>query len=247
MNKLLFYIFIAFASIQLSAQETVTDTVSTVTFIPVDTAAIYTPRTFEPGFKEQYTGNDFVYEHKAVAKSGWERFKEWLGNVLDEIFSFGDGAQRTPTYALIIRIAGIIILLLVVYFIVRAILGKEANLWIFGRSRKNITVQDIHQENIHQMNFAQLIEETKQNNNYRLGIRYYYLWLLKKLSNREIIDWHWDKTNTDYLYEIKDANLRKDFEYLSYVYDYSWYGEFNIDETAFRKAEKAFIKTINSL
>ncbi len=247
MNKLFFYILIAFAPVQLSAQETVTDSISTVTFVPVDAATVYTPRNFEPGFKERYTGNDFVYERKAVAKSGWERFKEWLANVLDEIFSFGDGAQRTPTYAFIIRIAGIIILLMVVYFIVSAILGKEANLWIFGRSRKNIAVQDIHQENIHQMNFAQLVEETKQNKNYRLGIRYYYLWLLKKLSNREIIDWHWDKTNTDYLYEIKDASLRKDFEYLSYVYDYSWYGEFDIDETAFRKAEKAFIKTINSL
>lgn len=247
MNKFLFYIFFVFASVQLSAQETVTDSVPVLTFIPVDTTAAYTPRNFEPGFKERYTGNDFIYEHKAVAKSGWERFKEWLQDVLDEIFSFGDGAQRTPAYALIIRIIGIIILLLVVYFIVRAILGKEANLWIFGRSRKNIAVQDIHQENIHQMNFSQLIEETKKSGNYRLGVRYYYLWLLKKLSNREIIDWHWDKTNTDYLYEIKDSGLRKDFEYLSYVYDYSWYGEFDIDQAAFSKAEKAFVKTINSL
>ena len=133
------------------------------------------------------------------------------------------------------------------YLIIKIIVNKEGSFRIFGRSARNITVNEVFEEDIHHMDFGQLIAGTKHKEDYRLAIRYYYLWLLKKLAAREIIDWHPDKTNTDYVYEIKDGALRKDFEYLSYVYDYSWYGEFTVDATAFGKAEKAFIKTINTL
>src|SRR5690606_29549709 len=108
--------------------------------------------------------------------------------------------------------------------------------WIFGRARKNIEVQDITEEDINQMDFRELINTKKNEGDYRLAIRYYYLWLLKTLANREIIAWHSDKTNSDYLYEIKDNTLRKEFEYLSYVYDYSWYGEFTVDDAGYAKA-----------
>ncbi len=215
--------------------------------IPTDTLVTTTPRKFEPGFKDDYRGDDFVYEKKSQGESLWDRFLKWLGDVLDDIFSFGSGVEGAPAYAIIIRIFLFLVLGFVVYLIVRALINKEGNLWIFGRSAKNIAVHDLTEENIHQMDFRSLIEDTRRSGDYRLGIRYYYLWLLKSLSAREIIDWHWDKTNTDYLYEIKDAAMRKDFEYLSYIYDYSWYGEFEIDSTAFAKAEKAFLKTLNTL
>ena len=47
--------------------------------------------------------------------------------------------------------------------------------------------------------------------------------------------------------EIPSSNLKKEFDYLSYVYDYSWYGEFTIDKVAFEKAEMRFNKTLNTL
>jgi hypothetical protein len=220
-------------------------------FTPVEDSTAVTPdapvfeeRSFTPGYKEKYTDDEFVYERKSTGKSQWERFKEWLAEVLRDLFSFSDSASKGTTIAL--RILAAIIILAVVYFIVRAILNKEG-MWIFGKNRKKIHVEDAIAENIHVMDFNKLVNETKASGNYRLAVRYYYLWLLKKLSLREIIDWHFDKTNSDYLYEITDSRLKKDFEYLSYLYDYSWYGEFPLDETSFAKAEKAFQKTINTL
>ncbi|WP_159799755.1 DUF4129 domain-containing protein [Flavobacterium sp. MK4S-17] len=247
MNKLLLYIFL-FTCTASSFSQPITDSVQpTETVYPVYTDSVYySKREFTPGFKEKYNDTDFVYENKAKVTSLWERFKTWLGNLLNDIFSFGDNTQRTPWFAVVVRLLAGLIILFVVYLIVKALLNKEG-MWIFAKSGKKINIQELTEEDIKTTDFGKLVEETKANGNYRLGIRYYYLWLLKKLALREIIDWHWDKTNTDYLYEIKDSSLRKDFEYLSYVYDHSWYGEFEIDESAFAKAEKAFRKTINSI
>ncbi|AWH86760.1 DUF4129 domain-containing protein [Flavobacterium album] len=206
----------------------------------------YKDRKFDKGLKEKYSDTEFQYENKTVAKSQWQRFWEWVARVIDRIFNFGHKTQKADGFTIFIRILAFVVIGLAVYLIARAILNNEGY-WIFGRGNKKIQAFEIDEENIHEMDFGKLVDETKQTGNYKLTVRYYYLWLLKKLSSREIIDWHWDKTNSDYLYEIRDNNLRKDFEYLSYVYDYSWYGDFPLDEMAFAKAEKAFRKTLNTL
>ncbi|WP_116787571.1 DUF4129 domain-containing protein [Flavobacterium psychrotrophum] len=211
--------------------------------------ATYTNRKFSPGFKKKYTGNDFDYEQKPETENWATRFFAWIRKILKMLFGPGNTQHAGKSSAIadwLIKSLWILVILVVVYFIARAVLQKNG-LWIFGRADKKITVTDVEAGNIHEMDFASLIEKTKKEDNYRLALRYYYLWLLKKLSAREIITWNWDKTNTDYYYEIKNNGLRDDFRYLSYVYDHSWYGDFDIDEKAFAKAEKAFKKTLNTL
>ena len=90
-----------------------------------------------------------------------------------------------------------------------------------------------------------LIKQANANGEYRLTVRYYYLWMLKQFSDKEIIRWDIEKTNSDYQYEIKDATLKEEFNYLSYLYDYCWYGEFDINKEQIQQIEKAFAKTIN--
>ena len=225
--------------------ETLPDTVAeakapAVTYAP----PVYSKRSFKPGFKKKYDDEDFVYKEQEAKKSLWQRFLDWL---------FG-GSKAKSNINLdwlgpVFKVAAFGIIGWVVYLIVRLILNKQG-MWIFGRSRGKIGPDDddSHEAvNIHETDFRQLIEETTAAGNYRLALRYYYLWVLKMLSYREIIDWDRDKTNNDYLYEIKDTNLRRDFEYLSYVYEHSWYGDFPIDEWAFAKAERSFKKTLNTL
>lgn len=232
----------------MAAQDTI-DTTEAITpkadYSLADTT-FYKVRSFDADFREKYTDSDFQYETKTQAKSGWDRFWEAVGRFFDELFDFSGNGNRASGYTLLKYIIAIVVMLFSVYMIVRAVLNKES-MWIFGKSGKKITMQDVAGEDIMQMDFKQLIQETKNKEDYRLSVRYYYLWLLKELSEREIINWHWDKTNSDYLYEIKNAGLKKDFEYLSYVYDYSWYGEFPIDEVAFAKVERVFRKNLKAL
>jgi hypothetical protein len=134
-----------------------------------------------------------------------------------------------------------------VFFIVKAIINKEGT-WIFGKSsdKRIIPVTDI-ENNIYDTDFKALIADAEKENNHRLAIRYYYLWLLKTLSEEEIIDYDVEKTNSDYYLEIENKETKEDFSYTSYLYNYIWYGEFDIDDAQFEKAKKAFTQFLRTL
>jgi hypothetical protein len=131
--------------------------------------------------------------------------------------------------------------------IVKAIMNKEGQ-WIFGKnSDKKMINYDEIEKNIHLVDFEKLIQNSLQSGEKRLTIRFYYLWLLKKMSEKQIIIWDVEKTNSDYLYEIEDQSLKDEFAYLSYLYNYIWYGEFELDDEAFAKAQSTFEKSIKKL
>jgi hypothetical protein len=67
------------------------------------------------------------------------------------------------------------------------------------------------------------------------------------MSHKNIIELHKDKTNSDYQYEIKNAPLRQSFGYLSYIYDYAWYGEFEVSRSDYEHAAKAFDETLQMI
>ncbi|MNE27941.1 hypothetical protein D3C80_1213650 [compost metagenome] len=67
------------------------------------------------------------------------------------------------------------------------------------------------------------------------------------MSEKHLIVWDVEKTNTDYLYELQNQSQKEDFAYLSYLYNYIWYGEFELDEATFEKAKYAFETTIKSI
>ena len=129
----------------------------------------------------------------------------------------------------------------------KVVLNNEGQ-WIFGKSTtKKIINHDDIELNLQHVDFEKLIASTLKSGNQRLAIRYYYLWLLKKMSEKHIIEWNPEKTNSDYLYEIQIQSLKNEFSYLSYLYNYIWYGEFEITEASFDTIKKTFDTTIQSI
>lgn len=211
--------------------------------IAVDSAAIET-KPFAKNFKKKYTDKEFIYEFKTPEKNAWDRFKEWLANFFKNIFSFTDSKSANNFVDILLRTIAIGIVIFVIYLIAKAIMNKEGQ-WIFGKNsdRKIINYDEI-EKNIHLVDFEKLIQKSLESDEKRLTIRYYYLWLLKKMSEKQLIEWDVEKTNSDYLYEIKNDAQKEDFAYLSYLYNNIWYGEFELDETTFAKARNAFEKSI---
>lgn len=88
--------------------------------------------------------------------------------------------------------------------------------------------------------YDQLIGLAFRAGNFRLAVRYQYLRTLHSLASREKLALAPDKTNYQYVTEISDPASRKEFAGLTLGYEYVWYGEFEIDETVYRKLEKGF-------
>lgn len=217
----------------------------TLDTLKIDTSQI-SPRSFN-NLKENYNDANFIYE-RTIEKSGWwTRFKQWLSDKFQNLFNIKDKGQASKIVDLSIKIGGVILFILVIYFIFKAIINKEGN-WVFGKSSKKniIPVIDI-ETNIEGTDFKNLISQAEKNSNYRLAIRYYYLWLLKKLTLAEIINYDVEKTNNDYKNEIEIKSIKEEFEYTSYLYNYIWYGEFDVNDEQFSKARHAFVKFLNSI
>ncbi len=194
--------------------------------------------------KEKYTDNDFNYIEKTkIDTSAWDRFWSAVGQFLRDLFDFGNGAKALSGIEIAMKIIAFLVIIFVIYLIVKVIINKEGG-WIFGKSAKKIKVSEITEEDIHSMDFSSAITKAKNEKNLRLANRYYYLWLLKSFSDKEIIEWDIEKTNADYLNEISNLELKNEFQFLSYVYEHSWYGEFELSKTDFERTETTFQKLI---
>ncbi|MCI9845881.1 DUF4129 domain-containing protein [Flavobacterium pectinovorum] len=253
MNRLLLFLSFILCCNILNAQDTLVKTEPPkVTSVKYTEADIYVDsdtieaKSFQKNFKKKYTESDFVYEQKKAEKNWWDHFKEWLAGIFDEIFTFKDPQASLDFVALLLKVLAILIVVFVIYLIVKALIGKEGQ-WIFSKDAKQKIVHytDI-EKNIHLLDFEKLIKESIESGEKRIAIRYYYLWLLKIMAKNHYIEWDTEKTNTDYLYELKKPAHKEEFMYLSYLYNYIWYGEFEIDETAFVKAENQFKKSLKT-
>lgn len=243
MNKLIYTILLLWLSISSygnGKKAAITPKIAS------DTSSVI-QRKFRTNFQKDYADKSFIYEFKTPEKNAWDRFKEWLYELLKDIFNLADKTDSMNNIEIVLRILAGLLILFVIYLIVKAILNKEGG-WIFGRnSNENIIGYENVEKNIHQANFKKLIADAVANEDKRLATRYYYLWLLKKLSDAKVIEWHPEKTSTEYSYEITNSDLKEKFQYLSYLYNYIWYGEFEVTEETFEKMKLAFDKAITKL
>ena len=250
MNKILTILLFLFCS-NVGAQDSLAvakkeKIIFTEKDILIDSAFVIL-KPFAKNFKKKYNDAAFIYEFKTPEKNAWDRFKEWLANFFKNIFSFTDSKSALNFVDILLKIIAILIVIAVIFMIAKAIMNKEGQ-WIFGRNsdRKIINYDEI-EKNLHLVDFEKLIQKSLESGENRLTIRYYYLWLLKKMSEKQIIEWDVEKTNSDYLYEIKNEAQKEDFAYLSYLYNNIWYGEFELDEETFAKARNAFEKSIQKI
>ncbi|MEH6535547.1 MAG: DUF4129 domain-containing protein [Psychroserpens sp.] len=250
MSKWLYlHIIFLFFGISQNANATVFDETPVVKVIQ---DSIYTDtepidkREYD-NLKDKYGGDEFTYERTVENSGWWSRFKQWLSDFFKDLFNINSDAQASDFTDIALKVFYVVIFLLVVFFIVKAIINKEGN-WVFGKSsdKRIIPVTDI-ENNIYETNFKSLIAEAESEDNYRLAIRYYYLWLLKTLSEAEIIEYDVEKTNSDYYLEIEKTETKEEFSYTSYLYNYIWYGEFDIDGHQFNKAKNAFTQFLKTL
>jgi len=245
----LFFFSITNAQDSLSTAEPESVKVDSVKYtekdIQVDSSTIES-KTFNKNFKKKYTDSEFVYEHKTPEKNGWDRFKEWLASIFRNLFKFSDNEKAASFVSILLKVLAVLIVVFVIYLIARALIDKEGQ-WIFGKNagKRNIIYSDV-EKNIHLLDFEKLIAESIQSGEKRIAVRYYYLWLLKVMAQNRYIEWDIEKTNSDYLYELQKPSHREEFTYLSYLYNYIWYGEFDIDETMFKKAENRFKNAIKT-
>lgn len=198
------------------------------------------PKKFKKNFVNNYKSNEFNYTTTQPKTSLWEKFlerlKEWLRNIFGKV----DDNKAYSYTSIFIRILLFVVVGFILYIIISYIISKEGN-FIWSKKNKNINIETENVvENIHEIHFSEKILEFENTKNYRSAIRYQFLNVLKIFSDQKRIDWNTEKTNHDYLNELKDENLKSKFSELIYIFEYVWYGEFTIDEEAYQHLKRKF-------
>ena len=197
---------------------------------------------------EAYKKQDaFIYvvekREPTILEKAWNWFKRTIKKVLSYLFD--DISPALGFLKWILNVLPYVIAGLVLFLIIKFFLKVNARNIIDGKKAQSIVNLSDEEALIKEKDLPALIKTAITNGNFKLATRYYYLLLLKKLSEKELISWQQEKTNEDYIKELAtNKSLYKEFETLTHLYDYVWYGEFLIDKEKFLKAEMNFKKVI---
>jgi hypothetical protein len=93
---------------------------------------------------------------------------------------------------------------------------------------------------IFELDYEQEIQRAVADRNFRMAVRLMYLHILKELSERNIIQYKHEKTNSEYLSELAGTSYYKNFFRLTRDFEYTWYGELELSEQAFVLVQKDF-------
>ncbi len=200
-------------------------------------------RSLPLGYKEFYSGKDFDYVDHI---SFWQKLKAWLFEKFIRFFSL-KSKNAYETFEILKFIFFAIIIIAVIYYIVKLIINKEGR-WLFSKNKEAKNAIDYEEvQNIQELDFKSLISEAEDNTNYRLAIKFYYLYILKKMDESEIINYDSQKTSHDYLLQLETTKYYQNFSKVAYYYTYIWYGEFKIDTQEYKTASSKFTILLNQL
>lgn len=117
----------------------------------------------------------------------------------------------------------------------------NSNASLFRKSRNlNIENDEHDTQDIFSINYQQSIREAEQKGDYRLAIRLMFLQLLRDLSDRNLLEYRQENTNSDYLVQLYNSPLYHPFASLARSYEYTWYGQFEIDHDLYSRIKNAF-------
>ncbi len=196
-------------------------------------------REFDAQKLQEYQENgDFKYELvKPEPESALEKLLNRIWNWFTRMLTSG---TTGTVFEILIRV---LLIVAFIYFIIK-IFGIEITT-IF-KPKKNTTLPyQVSEEQLHEINFEEEIAEAMQKKQWRFVVRLTYLHALKLLADAEWLTVKKGKTNRDYIYELSGKDVEQDFEKLSFIFDYTWYGHFEADNAIVEQAQDHFSKIKN--
>lgn len=165
----------------------------------------------------------------------WVMFRNWL--YLQFLRLFGSAGALS-----VLAIIVYILCLVALVFVVLRLLNVDLSGLLMNGKRKAVVRDEAldPEEDIHEIDFQAAISEALQKQEYNKAIRLLYLSALKALSDREHIRWQPGKTNYQYQQELQQSELQAPFQQLGQVFEWAWYGNFQVGEAQYRRAEQYY-------
>jgi hypothetical protein len=133
-------------------------------------------------------------------------------------------------------------MMLALILIIRGLIKADRRGLLFGKVNSNEIKIIESDEDISQLNFDELISSAIESKDYKLAIRYLFLKSLKLLSEKGLIELRNNKTNYQYLSEIKNNQIADVFRNATSSFEWIWYGDFPVNDAILKSSQNEFNK-----
>ncbi|MBL3657138.1 DUF4129 domain-containing protein [Fulvivirga sediminis] len=164
------------------------------------------------------------------------RTKEGRGNEgleREKAIEFEESTPSSGSFSLpsfggqIFQFIMIIVFVALLAFLIYKILGGQLGM-SNPKNKKDrgeaVTIEDL-EEKLMESDLMRWLKKAVSEKNYKLALRIYYLMIIKELAQRGLIKWKKEKTNLEYLMEMRDHSTHGQFEELTGIYQLVWYGD----------------------
>lgn len=122
------------------------------------------------------------------------------------------------------------------YALFRILQATRLNLFFTQQGKR----QEKRKAEAEKEDWATLLADAEAKGEYRLAIRYHFLQTLQLLQEKNMLHGHPETTNQEYLDQLRGKQGFDSFSQLTRIYEYAWYGGFNITEPIYRQAAGLF-------
>ena len=186
-------------------------------------------RTLEKSVWQNETqGVSYIQEREKPKEYTPRKSRDWNFSELEDVMT----------------VVAYILLITIIVYVIWLVLPEEfkrKNLRI--KSRRKISFDDLD-EDIHEADLEKALKYALKKNKYREAVRVYYLIALRNLDDIHKIDWHKEKTNQQYIFELFEDPWFDEFKELTFIYEYFWYGEYKMDKDKFSRTQPLFTSFI---
>ena len=184
---------------------------------------------------EKYKNDpDFDYEGGPKEVDDWiSKIRNWINQQLAIL-------RSSKTYSTLLDYLYYGLMIAALILIIRGLIKADRRGLLFGKINPNEIKIVESDEDIKNINFDELISMSIDNKQYKLAVRYLFLKSLKLLSEKEIIELRNNKTNYQYLSEIKNNRISNAFQIAASRFEWIWYGDFPVDDNVMKSSQNDF-------
>lgn len=143
-----------------------------------------------------------------------------------------------------ILVIGMVVVILAL--LLRHFLSTPRNRAVKTAIFAELSIEEI-EENLEETELSPYIRKAIDQDNYVLAVRLYYLEVLKQLSGQKAINWRKNKTNRQYLQEMRNSKQHSDFRLLTLIFERVRYGGQTLSRPEFEKIEPGFQSFLKSM
>ena len=183
---------------------------------------------------------EFQYTETQREKTWLDRLKLWINDAWSRFWASIFGAMDLSGFwAAFFQLAPYLLVLVLMMLLVWLAMrygGREHDDKKFALTSLNSDEVLLKSDNL-----KALADDAMRGGDYRLALRYRYLLILQLLIQKDLIVWKSSKTNYDYQRELQGTGFQAPFSEVTRIYNFVWYGHFELDAHTFGELEKAFI------